>query len=195
VLGRLDAEYFLGGEIHLDVGAARRAIQTLAGQLGLGVEDATSSSGASEHGGEAQVARARLGVTAAAGLSTSRQAFMPPHACLWRSLGRHAFRIAPAPPVDHAHRPLHCKVPVSRHVSLLWTGRVHGPYPLIITERPSELKPNAAMFHGASRECPPRDPRILNRSVTGVDEVFRRNQKKYAEATVYDASQSGPPGF
>jgi hypothetical protein len=35
----------------------------------------------------------------------------------------------------------------------------------------------------------------LNRSVTGVDEVFRRNQKKYAEATVYDASQSGPPGF
>ena len=82
-----------------------------------------------------------------------------------------------------------------RHVSLLWTGRVHGPYPLIIAERPSELKPNAAMFHGASRECPPRDPRILNRSVTGVDEVFRRNQKKYAEATVYDASQSGPPGF
>jgi hypothetical protein len=129
------------------------------------------------------------------GLSASRQAFMPPHACLWRSLGRHAFRIAPAPPVDHAHRPLHCKVPVSRHVSLLWTGRVHGPYPLIIAERPSELKPNAAMFHGASRECPPRDPRILNRSVTGVDEVFRRNQKKYAEAAVHDASQSGPPGF
>ena len=45
---------------------------------GWAFEDATSSSGASEHGGEAEVARARLGVTAAAGLSTSRQAFMPP---------------------------------------------------------------------------------------------------------------------
>ena len=91
--------------------------------------------------------------------------------------GGHAFRVAPAPPVDHAHRPLHCKVSISRYVSLLWSGRVHGPHPLIIAERPSELKPNAAMFHDASRECPPRDPRILNRSVTGVDEVFRRNQK------------------
>ena len=111
------------------------------------------------------------------GLSASRQAFMPPHACLLRSLGRHAFRIAPAPLVDHAHSPLHCKVSVARYVSLLWSGRVHGPHPLIIAERPSELIPNAAMFHDASRECPPRDPRILNRSVTGVDEVFRRNQK------------------
>jgi hypothetical protein len=102
---------------------------------------------------------------------------MPPYACLLRSLGRHAFRVAPAPPVDHAHRPLHCKVSITRYVSLLWSGRVHGPHPLIIAERPSELIPNAAMFHDASRECPPRDPRILNRSVTGVDEVFRRNQK------------------
>ena len=120
---------------------------------------------------------------------------MPPHACLLRSLGRHAFRIAPAPPVDHAHRPLHCKVSISRYVSLLWSGRVHGPYPLIIAERPSELKPNAAMFHDASRECPPRDPRILNRSVTGVDEVFRRNQKILPKQAVYDASHPGPPGF
>ena len=99
------------------------------------------------------------------------------HARLLRSLGRHAFRVVPAPPVDHAHRPLHCKVSISRYVSLLWSGRIHGPHPLIIAERPSELKPNAAMFHDASRECPPRDPRILNRSVAGVDEVFRRNQK------------------
>ena len=85
--------------------------------------------------------------------------------------------LAPAPPVDHAHRPLHCKVSISRYVSLLWSGRVHGPYPLIIAERPSELKPNAAMFHDASRECPPRDPRTLNRTVTGVGGVFRRNRK------------------
>jgi putative membrane protein len=143
----------------------------------LGVQDATSSPGASQHGGEAEVARGWLRRPRRRGLSTSRQAFMPPHACLLRGLGRHAFCVAPAPPVDHAHRPLHCKVSVSRHVSLLWSGRVHGPYPLIVAERPSELIPNAAMFHDASRECPPRDPRILNRSVTGVDEVFRRNQK------------------
>ena len=102
---------------------------------------------------------------------------MPAHARLLHSLGRHASRIGPAPPVDHAHRPLHCKVAISRYVSLLWSGRVHGPHPLIIAERSSELKPNAAMFHDASRECPPRDSRILNRTVTGVDEVFRRNQK------------------
>ena len=96
---------------------------------------------------------------------------MPPHACLLRSLGRHAFRVAPAPPVDHAHRPLHCKVSVTRHVSLLWSGRVHGPHPFIIAERPSQLKPNAAMFHDASRECPPRDPPTWSRTVTGVGGV------------------------
>jgi hypothetical protein len=33
------------------------------------------------------------------------------------------------------------------------------------------------MFHDASRECPPRDPRILNQTVTGVDGVFRRIRK------------------
>ena len=27
------------------------------------------------------------------------------------------------------------------HVSLLWSGRVHGPHPFIIAERPSQLKP------------------------------------------------------
>ena len=119
---------------------------------------------------------------------------MPPHACLLRSLGRHAFRVAPAPSVNHAHRPLHCKVSVSRYVSLPWSGRVHGPHPLIIAECPSELIPNAAMFHDASRECPPRDPRILNRSVTGVDEVFRRNQKILPSSGIRCLS-SGPSGF
>ena len=93
---------------------------------------------------------------------------MPSHACLLRSLGRHAFRVAPAPSVDHAHRPLHCKVSITRHVFLLWSGRVHGPHPFIITKRPSQLKPNAAMFHDASRECPPRDPPTWSRTVTGV---------------------------
>ena len=96
---------------------------------------------------------------------------MPPHACLLRSLGRHALRVAPAPPVDHAHRPLHCKVSITRHVSFLWSGRVHGPHPFIIAERPSQLKPNAAMFHDASRECPPRDPPTWSRAVTGVGGV------------------------
>ena len=95
---------------------------------------------------------------------------MPPHACLLRSLGRHAFRVAPAP-VDHAHRPLHCKVSITRHVSFLWSGRVHGPHPFIIAKRPSQLKPNAAMFHDASRECPPRDPPTWSRTVTGVGGV------------------------
>ena len=102
---------------------------------------------------------------------------MPPHACLLRSLGRHAFRVAPAPPVDHAHRPLHCKVSITRHVSFLWSGRVHGPHPFIIAERPSQLKPNAAMFHDASRECPPaRSPNLKpnrHRRRWG----FRRNRK------------------
>ena len=95
---------------------------------------------------------------------------MPPHACLLRSLGRHAFRVAPAP-VDHAHRPLHCKVSITRHVSFLWSGRVHGPHPFIIAERPSQLKPNAAMFHDASRKCPPRDSPTWSRTVTGVGGV------------------------
>lgn len=41
VLGRLNAEYFLGGEMKLDVGAARRAIQEhVATPLGISVEDA-----------------------------------------------------------------------------------------------------------------------------------------------------------
>jgi hypothetical protein len=120
---------------------------------------------------------------------------MPPHACLLRSLGRHAFRVAPAPPVDHAHRPLHCKVSITRYVALLWSGRVHGPHPLIIAERPSELIPNAAMFHDASREwAPPRDPRILDRRVAGVDEVFRRNQTILPKKR-YRRLPSPAPGF
>src|SRR5258705_5646485 len=106
---------------------------------------------------------------------------MPPHACLLRSLGRHAFRVAPVPPVDHARRPLHCKVSITRHVSLLWSGRVHGPHPFIIAERPSQLKPNAAMFHDASRKCPPRDPPTWSRTVTGV-RGFPTQQKISAQA-------------
>jgi N-methylhydantoinase A len=43
VIGRLDAEFFLGGEIRLDVDAARRSIETLASQLGLTVEDAADA--------------------------------------------------------------------------------------------------------------------------------------------------------
>jgi hypothetical protein len=54
---------------------------------------------------------------------------------------------------------------------LLWSGRVHGPHPFIIAERPSQLKPNAAMFHDASRECPPRDPPTWSPTVTGVGGV------------------------
>ena len=110
---------------------------------------------------------------------------MPPHACLLRSLGRHAFRVAPAPSVDHAHRPLHCKVSITRHVSLLWSGRVHGPHPFIIAERPSQLKPNAAMFHDASRECPPRDPPTWSRTVTGVGGVSE--QQKISAQAVFGA--------
>ena len=156
---------------------------------GLGVQHPVSSQGVPEHGGEAEVARVGSG-----GLSALRKAFMPPHARLLRSLGRHAFRVVPAPPVDHAHRPLHRKVSISRYVSLLWSGRVHGPHPLIIAERPSELKPNAAMFHDASRECPPRDPRILNRSGSSVDEVFRRNQKTCRISGIR-CLPTGPAGF
>lgn len=42
VLGRLDAENFLGGAMKLDGGAARAAIENLAGQLGLSVEEAAA---------------------------------------------------------------------------------------------------------------------------------------------------------
>ena len=43
VIGRLDPGYFLGGEITLDVAAARTAIEPLAGELGLDVEDAADA--------------------------------------------------------------------------------------------------------------------------------------------------------
>ncbi len=36
VLGRLDADHFLGGEMRLDVAAARAALEELAGQMGVG---------------------------------------------------------------------------------------------------------------------------------------------------------------
>lgn len=39
VLGRLDPERFLGGEMALDVAAARRVVERLAGTLGLGLEE------------------------------------------------------------------------------------------------------------------------------------------------------------
>lgn len=43
VLGRLNPEYFLGGEMELDVGAARRAIQGhVADPLGIGLEEAAA---------------------------------------------------------------------------------------------------------------------------------------------------------
>jgi len=38
--GRLDADYFLGGRMRLDVESARRAIGSLGAQVGLGVDDA-----------------------------------------------------------------------------------------------------------------------------------------------------------
>jgi N-methylhydantoinase A len=43
LIGRLDAGYFLGGEITLDVDAARAAIEPLATQLGLSPEDAADA--------------------------------------------------------------------------------------------------------------------------------------------------------
>ncbi|HZD37956.1 MAG TPA: hydantoinase/oxoprolinase family protein, partial [Actinomycetes bacterium] len=43
VLGYLNPEFFLGGEMRLDEGAARRAIGRLAGELGLGVEEAAAA--------------------------------------------------------------------------------------------------------------------------------------------------------
>jgi N-methylhydantoinase A len=43
LIGRLDAAYFLGGEIALDVGAARAAIEPLAAQLGLTPDDAADA--------------------------------------------------------------------------------------------------------------------------------------------------------
>jgi N-methylhydantoinase A len=43
VIGRLDPDYFLGGEIDLDEAAARSAIEPLAGELGLSVEDAADA--------------------------------------------------------------------------------------------------------------------------------------------------------
>jgi hypothetical protein len=64
-------------------------------------------------------------------------------------------------------------------------GRVHGPHPFIITERPSQLKPNAAMFHDASRECPPRDPPTWSRTVTGVGGVSA--QQKISAQAVFGA--------
>ncbi len=42
VLGRLDPGNFLGGEMSLDTGAARRVISALADQLGMGVEETAS---------------------------------------------------------------------------------------------------------------------------------------------------------
>jgi N-methylhydantoinase A len=43
LIGRLDAGYFLGGELPLDVEAARGAIEPLASQLGLTTEDAADA--------------------------------------------------------------------------------------------------------------------------------------------------------
>lgn len=43
VIGRLDADYFLGGEIDLDPAAARAALEPLAKQLGATVEDAADA--------------------------------------------------------------------------------------------------------------------------------------------------------
>jgi N-methylhydantoinase A len=43
VIGRLDPGYFLGGEISLDTAAARSAIEPLAGELGLEIEDAADA--------------------------------------------------------------------------------------------------------------------------------------------------------
>jgi N-methylhydantoinase A len=43
IIGRLDAAYFLGGEIGLDVEAARAAIEPLAHELGLSAEDAADA--------------------------------------------------------------------------------------------------------------------------------------------------------
>ena len=39
VLGYIDPEHFLGGRMHLDVGAAVKAVRTVADQLGLGVDE------------------------------------------------------------------------------------------------------------------------------------------------------------
>jgi hypothetical protein len=71
---------------------------------------------------------------------------------------------------------------------LLWSRRVHGPHPLIIAERPSELIPNAAMFHDASRECPPArspnfEPKFHPRRWS-----FRPNEK-----LLLKSSAQGPP--
>ncbi len=43
VLGRIDAGNFLGGAMSLDAEAARRAVETVAGALGLGVEEAADA--------------------------------------------------------------------------------------------------------------------------------------------------------
>ena len=43
VLGRIDAGNFLGGAMGLDAEAARRAVETVAGALGLGVEEAADA--------------------------------------------------------------------------------------------------------------------------------------------------------
>jgi N-methylhydantoinase A len=43
VLGRLNPDYFLGGELPLDVAAARAALATLAGRLGLSVEEVAAA--------------------------------------------------------------------------------------------------------------------------------------------------------
>ncbi|MEX2480476.1 MAG: hydantoinase/oxoprolinase family protein [Gammaproteobacteria bacterium] len=43
VLGYLDPAYFLGGRMHLDVEAARRAVTSIAEPLGIGVEEAAFS--------------------------------------------------------------------------------------------------------------------------------------------------------
>ncbi len=43
VLGRINPDYFLGGELTLDVAAARAALERLGQELGMGVEDVASS--------------------------------------------------------------------------------------------------------------------------------------------------------
>jgi hypothetical protein len=55
----------------------------------------------------------------------------------------------------------------------VYTVHTHSSLPSALLS--SYRTPRCSMTHPASG--PPRDPRILNRSVAGVDEVFRRNQK------------------
>jgi len=126
VLGRLDPEGFLGGRMRLDVEAARSAVGHLAGELGLGVEEAALGilRIANEH-----MARALRVISVQRGLD--------PRDFVLTSFGGagglHVCALAEALGMRHALVPVHAGVlsalgmlaaPAGRTLTRTWLGRL-----------------------------------------------------------------------